>query len=174
MKNLRRRRNGSVGFTLVEVALALMVIAIGLMAVFGTFTTGLDADKLAFDDTMAAIFAEDVFSALLSIVVTTRWDRIDKIEIPPAATDQWRFVSSLIVRPTDQWRTNSYFFDGAKRGFPESTIAEYSMRYKLIIDDIQGMPLAYARLEVLPGAYGPTDRVKRFYLEFANMKPRVE
>lgn len=52
------------GFTLTEVALALLVIAIGVLAVFALLSSGLDASAKAASDTQAAIFADNVFNAL--------------------------------------------------------------------------------------------------------------
>lgn len=165
-----RRREG--GFTLVEVALALMVISIGLMAVFGLFTSGLDTDKASLNDTMAAFFAEDVMSAIMAHSVTMRWDRLQYIGAMPAATDQWMNVSELIVEPTATWHTNKYIYRHVP---PGEQFTEYAVRYKLDVRPIPGplaSHLAYVRLDVLPGEYGPTNDVKRFYLEIPNMKPR--
>ncbi|MBU1693413.1 MAG: prepilin-type N-terminal cleavage/methylation domain-containing protein [Verrucomicrobia bacterium] len=163
------------GFTLVEVALALMVVGIGLMAVFGLFTSGLDTDKASMDDTMSAFFAEDVMSALMAQAVTMRWDRLQYIGAIPAATDQWMNVSELTVRNTATWRTNKYVYNSIARGLPGQQFIEYAVRYRLDVRPIPGQLadyLAYVRLEVLPGEFGATDQVKRFYMELPNMKPR--
>jgi prepilin-type N-terminal cleavage/methylation domain-containing protein len=54
------------GFTLMEVALAIVVVAIGMMAAFALITTGLDSSAKAVAMTRGAIFADDVFNGLRS------------------------------------------------------------------------------------------------------------
>lgn len=158
------------GFTLVEVALAMMVIGIGLMAIFGLFFSALDTDKASQDDTMAAFFAEDVMSAIMAQSVTMEWARLQyDIAAIPAATDIWANVGQLTVIPTATWRTNRYI-----NRWTEQQFTEYAMRYKLDIRPVPGAlrnHLAYARLEVLPGEFGPTDLVRKFYVELSNVNP---
>lgn len=52
------------GYSLVEVTLALLVVAIGLTATFALFPEGLRATRAAVDDTECAMFAEYVFTTL--------------------------------------------------------------------------------------------------------------
>ena len=58
------RRNARAGYSLVEVTLALLVVAIGLTATFALFPEGLKATRAAVDDTEIAMFAEYVFTTL--------------------------------------------------------------------------------------------------------------
>lgn len=58
------RRNPRSGFSLVEVTLALLVVAIGLTATFALFPEGLKSTRAAVDDTEMALFAEYVFTTL--------------------------------------------------------------------------------------------------------------
>ena len=50
------------GFTLIEVTLALMVVTVGLMAVFHLFPAGLRASRDATAETRIAGFADEVFN----------------------------------------------------------------------------------------------------------------
>ena len=52
------------GFTLIEVALAVLVVAIGLLAVVALFSHGLTASNKAVADTHASMFAGNVFNGL--------------------------------------------------------------------------------------------------------------
>lgn len=52
------------GYSLVEVTLALLVVAIGLTATFALFPEGLKATRSAVSDTEMGLFAEYVFSTL--------------------------------------------------------------------------------------------------------------
>lgn len=56
-----KRRNG---FTLMEVALAVVVVAVGVLALFALISTGLDASAKAVSTTQAAFFADATFNAL--------------------------------------------------------------------------------------------------------------
>jgi len=65
MKNgAQYRRNFRAGYSLVEVTLALLVVAIGLVATFALFPVGLKATRDAVDDTEIGLFAEYVFTTL--------------------------------------------------------------------------------------------------------------
>lgn len=52
------------GYSLVEVTLALLVVAIGLTATFALFPEGLKATRAAVDNTEIAMFSEYVFTTL--------------------------------------------------------------------------------------------------------------
>lgn len=61
----RDRKSGTrAGYSLVEVTLALLVVAIGLTATFALFPEGLKASRAAVDDSETAMFAEYVFTTL--------------------------------------------------------------------------------------------------------------
>jgi type II secretory pathway pseudopilin PulG len=63
-KEAQRRREARAGYSLVEVTLALLVVAIGLTATFALFPEGLRATRAAVDDTEISMFAEYVFTTL--------------------------------------------------------------------------------------------------------------
>ena len=64
-QEMKRARGGTkAGYSLVEVTLALLVVAIGLTATFALFPEGLRATRAAVDDAEVAMFAEYVFTTL--------------------------------------------------------------------------------------------------------------
>lgn len=62
MNMLRNRRQA--GYSLVEVTMALLVVAIGLTATFALFPEGLKTTRAAVSDTEVAQFAEYVFNTM--------------------------------------------------------------------------------------------------------------
>ncbi len=60
----RRPDGRRAGYSLVEVTLALLVVAVGLTATFALFPEGLRATRAAVDDSEIAMFAEYVFTTL--------------------------------------------------------------------------------------------------------------
>lgn len=63
MKN-HKWQISSAGYSLVEVTLALLVVAIGLTATFALFPEGLRVTRAAVDNTEIAMFSEYVFTTL--------------------------------------------------------------------------------------------------------------
>lgn len=59
MKIKTIKNSGSPGFSLVEVVLALAVLASGIILILGLFPTSLQAGRKATDQTMAAMIAQD-------------------------------------------------------------------------------------------------------------------
>lgn len=62
-----QRRNPCSGFTLIELAIAVAVVFIGVLSLFALITSGLDESGKAVADTQAAMFAESVFNGLGAI-----------------------------------------------------------------------------------------------------------
>lgn len=52
------------GFNLIEIALAIFVLSLGLLAIFGLFPHGLGMADIARQETQSGMFAESVFGAL--------------------------------------------------------------------------------------------------------------
>jgi len=63
MKTTKQIRSRA-GYSLVEVTLALLVVAIGMTATFALFPEGLKATRAAVNDTEVGLFADYVFSTL--------------------------------------------------------------------------------------------------------------
>ena len=62
------------GYSLVEVSLALLVVAIGLLTIFALFPGGLDLSRKSVDATEVAAFAEFVFAGLDGMASSTNAD----------------------------------------------------------------------------------------------------
>jgi len=55
------------GFTLMEVAIAVAVVVVGVMSLFALISGGLDSSARAIADTHSAMFANDVFGSLRAV-----------------------------------------------------------------------------------------------------------
>lgn len=120
---MRRREEGRdggqrrQGFTLLEVALAVTVVALGMMAMFGLMSGGLDNSAKAVADTQAAFLAENAFNALRERNVEearkgpAAWDSFwtgltnGTIALTIAAPPGWKGYSSSWVASTAKWLT---------------------------------------------------------------------
>lgn len=59
-----KRRRARTGFSLIEINIALMIVAVGVLALFSLFPQGMKLGSDAKDDSMQAIFAERVLSMI--------------------------------------------------------------------------------------------------------------
>lgn len=62
--NSRSESSGRAGFSLIEITFALMVLSIGLLAIFHLFPSGLKASIDATADTRTATFAQQTFASI--------------------------------------------------------------------------------------------------------------
>ena len=72
------------GFTLIEVNLAMLVVALGLLAIFSLFPAGLKSCEDATGDTVTGMFAMESLTAMRDHY-STNWS--DDFEIPIGAPD---------------------------------------------------------------------------------------
>jgi prepilin-type N-terminal cleavage/methylation domain-containing protein len=63
MRNRMKSKCGDTGFTLIEVALSIAVLALGVLALYTLLSTALDTSAKAKADSQAAMFADGVFNA---------------------------------------------------------------------------------------------------------------
>ena len=59
-----RGRSARPGFTLVEIAVALLVVSVGIMAIIGLFPVGLESAKRIKDEAMILQFKDFVFATV--------------------------------------------------------------------------------------------------------------
>ncbi len=156
------------GFTLVEITLALMVAAIGLLAVFGLIGDSLRANTKTLDDTVAATFAESVFSAIYA----NRWEAREYNILMADGQSFWDHgdgEGSTVIRVAsgeDDIHTNKYTYNA---------IDYYTLRYCLEILESKTAPASTDgenvwrswRLRVWVGEFADTSRENayEFYSE---------
>lgn len=147
----RKRR---VGFTLVEIALALLVVSVGAMAILGLFPAGLEANQRAIGETRAALFAEDVLNSYRAASRRIPWQDLDSYSAPAVAATMWSSPDDLAIRvntPGDNTvHVNVYAL------FDDESIVEFAVRYRLRMEDVSP-DIKQLRLEVWPGEFGQDD-----------------
>lgn len=163
--------NDKRGFTLIEIALALLVASIGLVGLFALFPAGISMNKLAVDETQAALFADQVMNGVRAQTSIVPWNQVKTaVKLPPPTPDVWVDANNLTVRITpgndDQFETLRYRTAGALGGATESYL-DFGVRYRLEIDQIPNSLRYAVRLKVRPGEFGTTNTYV-FYTEIYN------
>ena len=172
-KNVRKRRAAQAGFSLVEVTLALLVVAVGLTATFALFPEGLKATRAAVDDTEIGMFAEYVFTTmdLAAGKVGADWDVIDTDEFRSLMLSRHVSASNFELRDGGgvevfYWypdyyglQTGDYAASGLQ-GFWTSAFT-YTLDIRLSEWKNYGKGVTtYALLKVWPGKYEGTGTPK--------------
>ena len=145
------------GFTLVEVALAILAIGLGVMVIFGLFPAGMqNADDDA-ADTKAGLFAEYALSGVRGTAVNLT-----------NATD-WAAFSTKVsaISGCPGVRADGVMHDLLFRPGNEDIPAN---RLRYILTTMQLSPTLYsATLQVCDGKYGGFTPQNVFYTEFVYM-----
>jgi prepilin-type N-terminal cleavage/methylation domain-containing protein len=155
MKDLGRKD----GFTLVEIALALLVVAIGVVSIMGLFPAGLRANQKGIDETRIAMFAEDVLSGVKTVIEETLWDQVE---------NELTSTGLPSVAP-DLFANNTFHANGTRAihkysyGAPGSTLDAGTVRYELDISRVELSPGVFSpnrygiTLQVWPNEFGQND-----------------
>lgn len=167
MNMLKRNKDA---FTLVEVALSLLVVGVGLLSVFSLFPAGLKMNKQAIDETQAALFAEEVLNGVRAQTAILDWNDL-RIALPPVAPEMWENPTELVVgvtfnKPENYYETLRYIAKGP-RSVAGKEYRDYGIRYRLEIVDIDARRKGVT-LRVRPGEYGPENPSYVFYTELYN------
>lgn len=150
-----RSAGGRDGFSLVEVSIALFVIAIGIISVLSLFPAGLDLSKAAIDETYASFFADSVFASYKGFLdhqegsaPGERWNTLDTYRsIAPNTIDRgvsvmWKDPANMQVIPDGQPHVLEYIANtGVAKwdaggnplpgGFEE--IRDHALQYRLTV-----------------------------------------
>ena len=161
--------NKKAGYSLVEVSLALLVIGVGLLAVFALFPDALSSTRKSVEASEVGEFAEFVFAGIEGAIAEPKfdWDALD---------DDFMVPKSDVLDPS-QSRVKA---DGNKHGyewlpnFYEAVgVAKYALAtftYILTIEQNKdGTSLTAVKLVVWPGANSnlSVNAGETFYREYA-------
>jgi type II secretory pathway pseudopilin PulG len=170
-----RKRNA--GYSLVEVTLALLVVAIGLTATFAIFPDGLRATRAAVDDTEISLFAEYVFTTLdlTAILKGSSWTVNDCKAFKSMVLDGNENDPRFKLKETSGDETAVFYWTAKDYGYAKSQ--DYNadnfkdfwasaFTYQLELYDWEDGS-TYALLNVWPGEYTspvkPPEKQKRVF-----------
>jgi prepilin-type N-terminal cleavage/methylation domain-containing protein len=151
------------GFTLIEIALALMVASMGLLVVMGLFVDGLVTQQVTVDETQAALFAEEVIQSVRALAAEN-WNTLSSLQLPPAAGDLWESGNPARVVADGNIHTNRYVVRNS------GGIQDFAVRYRLDIDNGSSPNLKEVRLEVWNGEFGDKHKSRVYYTELFNTR----
>ena len=146
------------GFTLIEVNLAILLIATGMLVLLALFPQGMHENEEAIKDTHESMFAAHILSGLEGNALSQRmmdWD----VWI---TEDSFRAEICREVNPVDGVNTWDRRVDGVI--WPDST--ESRIRYRLQVAPVEdtGNRLWTANLQVKSGVYGDFEAEVRSYV----------
>jgi hypothetical protein len=148
---------------MVEVSIALLVVAVALTAVFGLIPSGLQASRKAVSDTRQALFAEEALNGYLAVAQVRPWNSFENYAgLDPAAAVLWDNPES--IKPNAGRQSLSYV--DARTEIEVSSV-RYDLRIQTHPDTPDGR-IKYVRLDVAAGAYGPLTDTMVFYTELFN------
>jgi prepilin-type N-terminal cleavage/methylation domain-containing protein len=159
MKSDSAKIDSQSGFTLVEVVLAILVVALGVLSVFTLFPTGLRASEDTVADTRAGMFAEAVFGQMRGgaeeLVLWSDWST------PATFLDKTLKVRDVSVDIPLVADGNIKGNDGSV-DFPKGSGQKIRYRLTITPDGVR-YPM---KLEVCDGQYGAFQFQSIFYTEF--------
>ena len=157
---IRPNQAGQEGFSLMECVLAILVVALGILAVFALLPSGLTEINVAAEDLNCALFAGETFGALQGRATTLTnavdWDDLDNWVIEPGASTRWSSESDIqdIDLSVNIYQTNVYYSQPLD-------IIDHAHRWKLTTTHAGRRKTFH--LNVKPGRIGP--RNNQFYTE---------
>ena len=171
------QRTGKAGYSLVEVSLALLVIGVGLLAVFGLFPDALGSARKSVEASEISEFADNVFASIEGVIAEPNFDWADLkpgYTLPTTdvlvSTQKVITVSSVSspIKEVYEWIPNTYGWTGVDR----FTLATFT--YILTVEpNKDGTSLAAFKLIVWPGNVKdadppvPISAGETFYREYA-------
>lgn len=159
MNVFRRQADGSArGFSLIEVNLAILLVATGLLVLFSLFPLGLRESEMGVEETHEAMFADSVLSTMEgNALAMTNWAQWSSLAA---------FRTAVVFEtdpPVSHGPGNTAVGQGVR--FPSADADARFIRYRLTIGG-SGIRKS-ARLEVVSGKYGDFNaNAKTYFTEF--------
>ena len=159
------------GFTLVEVTLAIMIVAVGMVSVFALFPTGLQMNGDASDNTRVGMVANMLLSAVAARLHKDNPNRTSLGNIPfPLPNDRW-FDSggsplSLVIDATGSEQTVELY---GKQDGGGTAYLKHHFRYRITVTSPANPPTRI-KVEVSPNSLRDVTKYPQyvFYRDIAN------
>lgn len=147
------------GFSLIEVNLAILLIAVGLLALFSLFPLGLKESERGLADTQEAMFADTVLSVMEGNALNmTNWS-----DWANSAGFRQKVLAGIsLSKPIVAVETINKDDPAETLVFPKDS--RYKIRYKLQVNGSEDRKSA--TLYVMHGEYGNFKLASVFYTEF--------
>lgn len=160
--SLHKKTASGHGFSLIEVNLAILMVAVGLLALFALFPLGLRESEKGLADTQESMFADTVLSAMEGNAITlTNWATWQNSSVFYSAAVNGINIQAITTPLSDGsgWGlTNSPGIS-----FPDGS--GFTLRYSLSLSDV-APGRKRATLRVMHGKYGTFDQASVFFSEF--------
>lgn len=141
------RDSTNIGFSLIEINLAIFVVAVGMFTLFSLFPAGMRQIEDATEETYEAFFADYVLNTLRSNaawLTADQWDELTDFEDG--------IMQGCPIQSGDAIQGPITFPDASQWDDPDDA---YSMRYVLTISAVSGgQDLYQAQLWCRTGEYG--------------------
>jgi type II secretory pathway pseudopilin PulG len=165
--SITHHRTRSAGFSLVEVALALMVVSIGLLSLVGLLPVSLDMSRKSIEDSQLGLFGDNMMNGYRATLQIRPWSEWDTLNIRGTAEDVWDNPQKVGFRfgSGDASGTNIYKYTSNQPSGGSVEIVDLAARYEFTVK-VQPFDnrLISCNLELLPGEFGPTNSL-HFYTE---------
>lgn len=170
-----RDMKGRAGFSLIEVTLALLVMGVGLLAVFGLFGGGLKMNTDSANETSLAFFAQQVMEGAAS----TNWNDLavgTELSIPLTASDVVGYSTTGSGEIAAVVLDGTFYRYTLKRESGSTVIEHQTLGYLADIDENQSTNVKSVTLYlwdnpyISPGSAGSfsVEPDATFYREFYN------
>lgn len=167
MNTIRTHAGARAGFSLVEVALAMLVVSVGLMGVFALFPHGTESNRKSIQETQIGLFAEYILNGFRYQAEREAWSDVRNVNAfdisPLGSIYAWERPDGVVAG--DTVKSISY------RVKLDPNIEEMAFRYELRVGPVAGrQDVKYLLLSVWPGLYGQSDATNsfEFYTEVYN------
>ncbi|MCF7838464.1 MAG: hypothetical protein K9N49_07515 [Candidatus Marinimicrobia bacterium] len=142
-------------------ALAILIVAVGLLAVFGLFPSGLAAGNQVTFETRAGLLADDIFDGLRARALIMDWGTFSSsASVTVSAPNLWQGGAGMTMSLPNSTETLN-FLSADSLNIPELTL-----RARLESATV-GTRILRLKLSVWPGEHGatPEDKAMHFFTE---------
>ncbi len=158
--NINHQNKLKHGFSLIEISIALMVVAVGMLGVLSMFPVGLEQNERSVGETYCSLFAQEVLAGVKAYAEYD-WNRLDNFSMRLSVDAFNGRYTTNIIRTTTQTNVLVVKY---MRDTGTNNIVNYALRYSLFIKT--NGPIKSATLLVYPGEFGVRKNPIVFYNEF--------